>query len=365
MNNKFDKIERLLGRIFISIIAVVIVFTFCEILARVRFSSYPIMERFSSAYLTLKPYVMVGCTKNIQIEDNEYLNSLGYRGKLPEKEKKPGEYRIFMLGGSTVFEGKPPIPALLENEFKKSGFKGVNVYNFGIIAGASSQELASILFEISDFKPDLIIMYDGNNDMNISKGFDPRPGYPFNFLVYENNPLIKDNLKGYPAFTYFIFGSTLLRHSFPSYFVHTLVPLDKLRKQVNYLSSEWKDAIVTTYVNNLIKAEKVSGAFGADFIAFFQPTLAFKNILSPNEKKNSEVEDRLFEFDMRKRLFLELKNNNFGKLIDLSDIYKDYPDWVFTDTVHTRQEAKQLVTKEIYKHVLPLIEKTVKPDSGG
>lgn len=76
-----------------------------------------------------KPYVAFGGVQ--RPENRGWLNRLGYPGREPTPDKPVSEYRIFILGGSTVFYGQPPIAQLLEAAFHGRGYDQARVYNFG------------------------------------------------------------------------------------------------------------------------------------------------------------------------------------------------------------------------------------------
>lgn len=77
------------------------------------------------------------------------LNDLGLRiNGTFERAKKPGEFRVFVLGASTVFNGAPlanSIPGRLEALCHDSGLDSVAVYNCGVVSYVSGQELALLL----------------------------------------------------------------------------------------------------------------------------------------------------------------------------------------------------------------------------
>jgi len=54
-------------------------------------------------FVLQKPILYYGGKPNLDL-GKESLNALGYRGALPSHEKRSDEYRIFILGGSTVFD---------------------------------------------------------------------------------------------------------------------------------------------------------------------------------------------------------------------------------------------------------------------
>ncbi len=284
------------------------------------------------------------------------LNDMGYRGPAPSVPKADGEIRIFMLGGSTVFNGEPPISALLQEKFHESGHAEVAVYNFGVLSSVSGMELSRIIHEIADLAPDLILMYNGANDLMHPFFWDPRPGYPFNFIVYENHPLLESNVRTYPTLPLLAYGSTMLRMVGSRYFLDRFVPQAEERRRAGYASEPWREAIVKIYVNNLSKAARVAEAFDSDFLAFFQPMLFFKDELTEEEKALSyEPELGLHCNELREKFRTQvgrLPEEVGSRIVDLSDVYDQYPSRVFVDLAHTTQESKSRMTDVIYRHLM-------------
>ena len=110
----------------------------------------------------------------IQSEGQELpikINELGYRGDVPKKIKN-GEYRIIMIGASTVLNRESimskTLPGLIQDKFINNGHKQVRIYNWGVSAYKSEQELITILEKAVNFSPDLILVYNGGNDIHES-----------------------------------------------------------------------------------------------------------------------------------------------------------------------------------------------------
>jgi len=114
----------------------------------------------SSDYSELVPFV----------EELNY-NSLGFRGPEFSEIKPPNTYRIFMVGGSTMFgsgesSGETTIPAILQKMFDSDSFvQKIEVINAGISGGNSDSELRLIEEKLLTLSPDLIVIYDGWNDL--------------------------------------------------------------------------------------------------------------------------------------------------------------------------------------------------------
>tara|TARA_B100000029_G_scaffold505659_1_gene586713 strand:- start:233 stop:1768 length:1536 start_codon:yes stop_codon:yes gene_type:complete len=106
-------------------------------------------------------------------QDNESIsiNNLGFRGDDFIPEKPDSVYRIFMLGGSTMFghgatSDYTTIPGYAQ-EFFKEEFKenDIEIINAGIQGANSFDEVSLIEGKLLDYSPDMIVIYDGWNDL--------------------------------------------------------------------------------------------------------------------------------------------------------------------------------------------------------
>jgi hypothetical protein len=351
---KYKRVEMFMGRIFIFVIVLAISLYMVERISRLFISAHsPIEQRFPVQYYRQpQPYTMF--SGQPQFRD---LNTLGYRGKAPQMPKPEDEYRIVFLGGSTVLLGDPPLSILLENTFQKNGYPRVKTYNFGVLSSVSGMELARIVFELQDFAPDMIVMYNGANDLLHPIWWDPRPGYPFNFITYENNPILDEDIKRYPTTALLMYGSNILRIMFHSYFVKKFIPLNKVRGECEYGSLVWKQKIAETYIGNIVKAENVSKTFGAEFTAFFQPLMYYKNVsnISTQEKRFFRDEEGKIVRDIRNIIvhkIIQERKRHDTHIVDLSAVYSRRSSWIFLDSAHTRQEAKPIIVKAIYENLV-------------
>lgn len=122
---------------------------------------------------TAHHYLSYVLTPNYKSADgNDSYNSRGFRG--PEiKIPKPSEmYRIVILGGSSAFDSsvkdwKNDSARVLEGELRKL----YNTDNIEVINGAtpgwnSWEDLINFEFRVLDLEPDLILIYEGVNDVH-------------------------------------------------------------------------------------------------------------------------------------------------------------------------------------------------------
>ena len=99
------------------------------------------------------------------------FNSEGFRGDEFSKEKSSDVYRIFVVGGSTILSSETSNETTIPSIFQKmleieNSEQKIEVINAGISGGNSQTELELIGSKIINYDPDLIIMYDGWNDLS-------------------------------------------------------------------------------------------------------------------------------------------------------------------------------------------------------
>ena len=99
------------------------------------------------------------------------FNSHGFRGDEFSEIKPPNTYRIFMVGGSTLFgsgesSDDATIPSILQKIFDSDNsiIQKIEVINAGF-AGAYTKSEFESLADLNKFQPDLVIVYDGLNDL--------------------------------------------------------------------------------------------------------------------------------------------------------------------------------------------------------
>lgn len=110
---------------------------------------------------------ILGNTQN----DNININSLGFRGNEFTEIKPDNTFRIFLVGGSQVFgtgatSDSTTIPGYLQNYLEELDYSfTTEVINSGLKGVDSHKELLLLENMLLDFTPDLVIVYDGLNDL--------------------------------------------------------------------------------------------------------------------------------------------------------------------------------------------------------
>ena len=106
----------------------------------------------------------------------------------PITVQKPADaYRIIVLGGSTVMGAGAPRPSqnivgMLRKGVRARGLTGPNgkhieFINAGVDGYTSAQEYLYLVSDLLRFKPDLVVVYDGWNDLVYDFQLVPIPNY--------------------------------------------------------------------------------------------------------------------------------------------------------------------------------------------
>jgi uncharacterized protein YjbI with pentapeptide repeats/lysophospholipase L1-like esterase len=119
--------------------------------------------------------VDAGCRHTVQKAQSQCpglynMNSEGFRGPEFIKDKPDNTYRIIAVGGSTTFgagvTNENTWPSILEKKLQNiSGDKDIEVINSGIPGLNSLSENKLVKERLVHYKPDLIIFYEGHNDV--------------------------------------------------------------------------------------------------------------------------------------------------------------------------------------------------------
>ncbi|MGB9177944.1 MAG: hypothetical protein WCB68_01760 [Pyrinomonadaceae bacterium] len=342
-------------------------------------------EKFPHSFYP-RPYVEFGGEPNARllaseaefgaedrkISGEEVRNELGFRGPLPVKDKG-SEFRIIVLGGSTVFAGFPlenSIPGQLEQLFHRDGRADVRVYNWGVPAYVSGQELAEMAQTVPAYQPDLVIVYDGFNDLYFPYALDPRPGYPFTWLEHETgmSELRRRILEKDYSFRRWLSHSSFLQlvlTGFPTNKIEAharefsqLVDFNSLRKEAGYGSQEWKEKIASAYLGNQNGMCLIAGGAHFKVATFLQPSLAFKRHLTAQEAALPDTEAFQQHFrDVYQRILRAARETNSEKrgddcyFFDLSNIFLDDSDDLYADSVHINSKGNKMVAQHIYEQL--------------
>jgi lysophospholipase L1-like esterase len=294
------------------------------------------------------------------------FNSEGFRIErdltLP---KPPGEIRIFVLGGSSVVHGAPlanTIPGVIERHLRESGLATARVYDFGVVSFVSGQELALLLHRLVDLEPDLIIAYDGGNDLMQPWFYDPRPGYPFNFAAWE---VALDAFSSHSAGARKTLGgiahdSALLRALLGRKQHRVQITMEERRRNANYGSEDWKRTVVDTYARNVGEMCRVARSHDILYAAWFQPMLPFSRDLADRQLAMSGGKELVQNLREQREWIAtavaqRLPSAAAGagcRFVDLSGMFEERGSELFWDIIHVDNRGNQRIGRRIADDLL-------------
>lgn len=292
------------------------------------------------------------------------INEYGFRGSEITKEKPDNTYRIFMVGGSTTFgtgstSDQTTIPGFLQKKFDSLGLPfDVQVVNAGFSGGNSISEVWLIKNRILEFEPDLLIIYDGYNDVY--------------YIEKENNNFTKDNDFDTQMINFQkIFDETFLR------ILSSYKTLDKIVEKVEKSKTDFdnpKKENPKKYkmVDDNIRSNKISAwkehwkeicqvgkEKGYEVIVTIQPILGSSDRELSKQEKNKFI---LWENEKRLVVLEDYANSlNFledycYKTADLRKVFDDINRPIYTDNVHMSDFGNEIVANEFFEISLPIVK---------
>ena len=189
-----NRIETALARLFLVFASLVVAFILLEagahhflwnIATDEQFNKFAslnqLKEKYGDDYYTrgiadhpvlMTPHYHLGASLSPDLRSGENRhNALGFRGEEISLAKPAGVYRIAALGGSTTYSSfvddyRHSYPRQLEAYLHQNGFDHVQVINAGVPGYSSHQNLINLQFRVLPLQPDLVIIYQGYNDIS-------------------------------------------------------------------------------------------------------------------------------------------------------------------------------------------------------
>lgn len=283
------------------------------------------------------------------------INARGLRGEeIAAEDSTP---KIVWVGGSAAFglgvdTDRDTISSILEPSLRP-----YRMLNAGVVGFVSGQELTYLVTDLIDYRPSVVIAYDGWNDLAQSIYFQRTAnevGININFFIFEDqlvqnyqtevNPIIslKRSVRA-------ISDESLLLAKFREI-------IARARYRTPVADKTLLSAIAQTYANNMRKMAKFSASCGAKFIVVFQPELGQK--VHPTRTEQSllntgvaGIRNYQEDFPLMYREFLtrskQLLTEDGIKWIDINDNLKfvESDEELFRDVVHTNRRGNEIVAQ--------------------
>ena len=311
-------------------------------------------------------------------EDGFRVRSAGYKLL---KEKPAGQLRIAVLGASQVelastFE--TTLPGSLEIVLRRQyPGRDIEVIDAGIQSCVSRQSIVELEVTVVDYHPDMVILYDGGNDLGLPLTYESRPNFPYNFQTMEEAWDLYREEHREPLWRMALRRSYLYRAirarrdggnrnlvptaDDPFAGTNALSP-DRIAADHDYVAGH-----VAAYLSNWRKLVELSRAYGYQPVCVLIPS-------SAGLDANYAVPKMMKWFHLDRETAVKWVRA-FGVLYDEAGMQIERmraaypeaaflnlahdltpPDKYFWDLAHIYDEANMIVAEQIYRQIRPGIE---------
>ena len=353
-------------QILLGFLGLLIIFTVIEIFAQI----YQIDEKESCNFVKSEIYkdipkdvLLKMCDEyhKIKLMHNTYwqmhpnqhhehvnINSFGFRGSEISMEKPPNTFRIFVVGGSTTFgsastSDENTMPGYLQKKFDMINLdSNIEIINAGTVGAYSKTESPFVKEVLLDFDPDLIIIFDGWNDLQIpyTSHIDQRGTEG---QLYDIVRDLRDIAPFYK--TPFVIREIVMENR--NAFSATAWDEENVEKKISLWKERWNDACYSAQqkdIKTFIMIQPILGT-GDRTINQFE-----KHALTENfHKVPIALEKYIDELP-------ELTNCTYNA--DLTHVFDEYEETIFFDRGHVGDKGNMIIANEIYELVLPVIQES-------
>lgn len=256
-----------------------------------------------------------------------YRGNSRYPGITVYGDDQDSDFKIAILGGSTtddLYDRRTWAKILYEMLCEDASGQAITIYNGGTCGYASTQELIKLIRDILPLKPDLIILYDGYNDLCQ----DPRKPFAFPYLqsifyyAQGNESIEKKGNDG--------FGGDV--------------------SEIN-MGVETEEDYFENWISKVELMQAIATAKKIPFLSFIQPSrFSMHNKTVKDEWYLSSfafwTKDHHQAMDFRNRLDKENLEEKYDYITDLSGIFDDYPE-VYRDACHVWEKGNQIIADKI------------------
>jgi len=298
----------------------------------------PYLERFDRNWAlygrTLRP---AGSAQNdIMVFRQAEFEYRPYVGFSPVLDFKPAPrpakraFRVFFLGGSAMEHSAAPTIRDVRQRFEQDRCE-VEIINAGRSAYVSGQELVMTLLEVVPLQPDLIVVFDGYNDLaRVEEGEAPgTPEYTRAMAATFNAHM--------GAYRYLL--ADLAQRSF-------LIQLLKLRPAEPRRAFSDEDRrfqeAVDIYASNVEKMGRLAKSYGYGLVIAVQPIVFLRERPGPSEVRLTEDRRRAQRYrDHYQKLIqraASVADVEGAYMRDLTKVFSGISGDVFYDTVHFQSD---------------------------
>lgn len=285
------------------------------------------------------------------------INSHGFRGPETTIEKPENTFRIFITGGSSAVSlgstsDETSISGVMQKLYdeKELGVK-VEVVNGATSGYASLQENWLVKNKMLAFEPDLIIFYDGGNDV---RGRNLDTIEEITVVLDESERKNPFKLKSYPFYrTPFVIYKILLEPT-RTWGVQNDPPINE--HIIEQVPLNWK--------NNIAEICEIGKKENFQVLVALQPLIGAgnKTIIGDEDiaapQNNPGVYKSLSLYPNMKNRLAEL-SSICAKTVDLTNIFDNVMEPLYYDDIHVNDKGNEMIANKLFELTVPMVTEKI------
>ncbi|HEC24178.1 MAG TPA: SGNH/GDSL hydrolase family protein [Chloroflexi bacterium] len=294
------------------------------------------------------------------------INSLGFRGEEIAPQKPAGTVRLIMVGGSAVagagVHDDESIPAYLEALLQEEMGCPAEVINAGTPGYTSTQELVLFQFRLLPLDPDIVIVFDGRNDVYFatSPRWDPLYSPP---LQHANAILHGENRAPLPERVWNWLTAHSVLASTLNQIVIRLRGIEAGMTPAQRAQLTMHREVLDVYARNLRLIGVLGQAHDVPVVFVVQP------VLGAGDKPLSDEEEQILDI-RRGHGYMDLMLETYPDLaqtalavgdemgipaFDYSRVFDNVRETVYSDDVHLTARGNEIVAQRLMEDLRPLL----------
>ena len=263
-------------------------------------------------------------------------------------------YKVFAFGGSTMWgTGSPDwgtIPAYLEAKFTALRHGPVCVMNFGESAFVSTQGVIQLILELqSGNVPDLIIFYDGANDVYAAyqSGRSTHQNFDQIAAKFEKG----DNPRSFVAWIESANSVHLFKRLVAKLRQKPRNSTDLVTyKTMGIDAATLSDSVVERYISNYEIVDALAQKYGFKFLFFWQPviTIGHKSLTGEEQEMRGRMEPALIELYQSVYRRVQQVAKKYENLYYIAEMFDSLNSGIWIDAAHVTPVGNRLIAEKIF-----------------
>ena len=281
------------------------------------------------------------------------INNEGFRGAEINVSKTNNDYRIIVIGGSTVFgaglgSDNETFPYELYNKFKEK-FNNVEVINAGISSLTSFEELYYFKEKLIPLEPNLVIIYDGWNNVAYKATSEPE------ILNTDDDKLQLKDFQAYLRSPVVLYRYVLLPILDFQFFGNLDTTDTTIINKSDLYDPQISNSVASLWYAHMNEFCQISKENQIQSVVILQPTLNHGTKPLTNYERSNYVKNIYFEKTFELLIQKSKHLNDCSMVSDFSNVFIDVNEGVYLDQGHLNPFGNKIIAEKIYEKILPIV----------